>query len=440
MNAASTVLARPRLVSDAWPLWLVFGLFPLWWMLGLVVALWSTTFLLVAVYLAGRRGIRLPAGFGIWLLFLAWMGVSLSQIHDTNRLLAYVYRGGSYACATMLFIYVYNRRKDQLTGAVVVRLLALYWCYVAVGGLIATVRPNLQFATPMQHLLPHSITNNKLIYALVHPSAAQPSRILGFLVGRPEMPFDFTNAWGANYALTFPFLVLSWTYSGRRWRLVTQAIALASVVPVVLSLDRGLWISLGAGLVYAAIRLGLTGRGKTLVTFVSAAVVLGGIFLVTPLAGLVVSRAQHGHSDSGRASLYTQAIQLTALSPVFGYGAPQPSDAGPGKPSVGTHGQFWLVLVSQGVPGAVLFISWYAYMLLATGRRRDPLGLWCHIVIVIAMVQVPFYEQLPAPLSITMVAAALALSSAPRRSPVAAVSAARELARVRTPVPAGSRS
>jgi len=420
VKGMSALLARPRLLNQAWPLWLVFGLFPLWWALGLAVAVWGTAFVLVAIYLAGRPTLRLPAGFGLWLLFLFWMGVSVSQIHDSNRLLAYIYRAASYAAATVLFMYVYNQSKNRLSTALVVRIMALYWCFVAVGGLIATVRPTLQFATPVQHLLPGSVTHNKLIYSLVHPSAAQPSRILGFLVGRPEMPFDFTNAWGANYALTFPFIVLSWRYCGPTWRTVTRGIALASVVPVVFSLDRGLWISLGLGLVYAAVRLALAGRGKSLLAFTAAGLALGALLAATPLAGVVVDRAHKGHSDAGRASLYTQAISITAQSPVFGYGAPQPSIAGPDEPSVGTHGQFWLVLVSQGVPGAVLFLSWYAYMFLRTGRRRDPLGLWCHIVVVIAVIQVPFYEQLPAPLSITMIAAALALRSTPRGVPVAA--------------------
>lgn len=432
MTALSPALDRPRLLSNAWPLWFVFGLFPLWWALGTVVALWGATFILLAIYFAGRPGLRLPAGFLLWLLFLVWVGVSLSQIHDSNRLIAYLYRGGSYAAATMLFLYVYNQRKDRLPNGLVVRIMALYWCFVAVGGLIATVRPNLQFATPMSHVLPHSLTGSKQLAALFHPRAAQHSRILGFPVGRPVMPFAFTNGWGSNYALSFPFLVLSWRYCGRTWRLVTRGIAVASVAPVVFSLDRGLWISLGAGLLYGAGRLALAGRGKSLMATVFALLALGALLVVTPLGGLIISRAHHGHSDAGRARLYSQAVQITSQSPVFGYGAPQPSDAGPNKPSVGTHGQFWLVLVSQGVPGVALFLSWYAYMFLRTGRRRDPLGLWCHIVIVIAVVQLAFYEQLPAQLCITMVAAALALRSVPRRRP-ATIGAERELAPVLVP-------
>lgn len=426
MTALSPVMSRPRLVSPAWPLWLVFGLFPLWWALGLVVALWGTVCALVAVHFAGRRGLRLPLGFLLWLLFLTWMAVSLSQIHDVNRLIAYLYRGGNYLAATMLFVYIFNRSKEQLPTALILRILALYWCYIAVGGLIATVRPNLQFASPMAHLLPHSLTNTKQLYVLFHPRTAQLSHILGFPVGRPVMPFTFTNGWGANYALSFPFLVLSWRYCGAAWRWVTRVIAIASVAPVVFSLDRGLWISLSVGLLYAAVRLALQGRGKSLMLFFTGIFALGLLLVVTPLGALIIDRAHHGHSDAGRTALYTQAVQITSQSPVFGYGAPQPSNEGPDKPSVGTHGQFWLVLVSQGVPGVLLFLSWYVYIFLRTGMRRDSLGLWCHVIVVIALVQLPFYEQLPGPLCITMVAAAVALRGVLPRAPHA-VSAQREL-------------
>jgi hypothetical protein len=76
---------------------------------------------------------------------------------------------------------------------------------------------------------------------------------------------------------------------------------------------------------------------------------------------------------------------------------------------VGTHGQLWLVLVSQGVPGLLLFLGWYAYLWVSTLKRRNPVAFWCHIVVVIAIVQLSFYEQLPPPFTIVAVAAALTL-------------------------------
>lgn len=405
--AARPAPAPPLTVRGSWPIWLVFGLYPLWWALGLVVALWAVAAVALAAHLGVRRGLRVPPGFALWALFLLWMGVSLFQIDSGERLLAYVYRGAAYACATLLFLYVYNRR--QLPSSVVVRLMALFWCYVAIGGVVAVLLPTFNFSTPVEYLLPNGLARNRLINSLVHPQAAQASRFLGFLVGRPVMPFSFTNGWGSAYALSFPFLVLSWRYGTARWRVTTQLLAAASVVPVVLSLNRGLWISLTLGLLYAAVRLLMTGRGRSLVLLLGAATVVGALLVFSPLGSLIVDRADNGHSDAGRAHLYSQALELTAQSPVLGYGAPQPSDRGPEEPSVGTHGQFWLVLVSQGVPGAVLFLSWFAYLLAQALRRRDPLSLWCGTVVVIAIIQIPLYEQLPAPLSITMVAAALIL-------------------------------
>jgi len=399
----------PRLLPLAWPVWLVFGLYPLWWILGLGVFLWALTAVALIVALVSWRNLRVPAGFLLLLLFLGWMTVSLSQVTSSDRLLAWIFRGASYTCGALLFLYLYNAGEDRAPTRLIVRLMASYWCFIAVGGLVALIIPNLAFATPMEHLLPHSIAQNGLIQAFVHPQAAQPSRFLGFLVPRPQLGFPYTNAWGASYALSFPFLVLSWHFGGRVWVPLTRGLAIASLVPVVFSLDRGLWLSLGGGLVYAALRLAAAGKAKSLVAFASTAIVCAVLILATPLGGLVLSRAQHGHSDAGRSQLYDQSVALAEQSPIFGYGAPQPNIASPGDPSVGTHGQLWLVLVSQGAPGLLLFLGWYAYLFVGSLRRRSPVAFWCHIVIVVAIAQLAFYEQLPPPFSITAVAAALAL-------------------------------
>ncbi len=44
-----------------------------------------------------------------------------------------------------------------------------------------------------------------------------------------------------------------------------------------------------------------------------------------------------------------------------------------------------------------------------TRRATSALGFWCHIVIFISLIQLPFYGQLATQIQITMVAAALAM-------------------------------
>ncbi|MGH2768717.1 MAG: O-antigen ligase family protein, partial [Actinomycetota bacterium] len=192
----------------------------------------------------------------------------------------------------------------------------------------------------------------------------------------------------------------------RKWAL--GGFMVASLFPFVVSLDRGAWFSLGLGLAYATLRFGLRGNRRALAGAVAALVLGVGVVALTPLGGVVVDRLKNPHSNEGRMLLYQEAIKRTKESPVLGYGAPVKS-VRPDTPSVGTHGQLWLVLVSHGVPAALLFFAWWIALLLRTRRGTAPFGVWGHAVVLISLLQMGFYEQLAAPIHITMVAAALVL-------------------------------
>jgi polysaccharide biosynthesis protein PslJ len=183
-----------------------------------------------------------------------------------------------------------------------------------------------------------------------------------------------------------------------------------SVVPVVLSLNRGLWLSLAVGGIYAAVRLGATGHPRALIAAIAAIAVVIGVVAGTSLGDVVEQRAGPGHSDDARLDLYQQAIELTARSPVIGHGAPQESLRG--GASVGTHGQLWLLLVSYGIPGTLLYLAWYATVLVRTRRPGDPMLTWMRTTLVISLVQLPYYEHLPVPLFVIVTAGALALRRA----------------------------
>jgi len=77
-------------------------------------------------------------------------------------------------------------------------------------------------------------------------------------------------------------------------------------------------------------------------------------------------------------------------------------------PSVGTQGQLWLVLFSHGIPGMVLFVWWFLYQLWKMRAVSEPVAFWCHIMVFIAVVQLPVYGWLPAPMAIIMVGIGLA--------------------------------
>ncbi|MBA2578219.1 MAG: O-antigen ligase family protein [Euzebyaceae bacterium] len=396
-------------LHPAWPLVVVFVAYPLWWVLGVTAVMWTAVALLGGIALLTRRRVRVPRGFGIWLLFLAWMLISASQLSAFDRSVAFVYRGSAYLCATVLFIYVFNTPKEVLPDKTVIRLVAMFWVVVAGGGLLAMAFPTASFSSLAELVLPRSLLNVRFIESLVHLEFAQTSRILGFPIGRPRAPFAFTNAWGSNFALLTPFLVASWAAGSRRWSRLTRVMLLVSVVSVVVSLNRGMWLSLSLGLLYAAARFARQGRVRPLIGVGTLLATMVGIVYFTPLLGVVEGRQATPHSDAGRLALYQASINLARESPVLGYGAPQPSDLKEGGASIGTHGQFWLLLVSHGLPGLLLYVGWMLFALWHTRRGRSDVHVWCHVVIFISLVQMAFYEQVPTQITIVMVAAALAL-------------------------------
>ena len=51
-----------------------------------------------------------------------------------------------------------------------------------------------------------------------------------------------------------------------------------------------------------------------------------------------------------------ETVKEVMKSPVIGYGGPRPYDGPKLIPHLGTQGQFWLVLFSQGIVGAFFFV------------------------------------------------------------------------------------
>ena len=80
---------------------------------------------------------------------------------------------------------------------------------------------------------------------------------------------------------------------GRVWGRVLKVTLALSVVPIVFSLNRGLWLSLGVGLAYAAVRFGALRDTRRVMRVVGAVVVVGTLVAVSPLGGLVTARFSH---------------------------------------------------------------------------------------------------------------------------------------------------
>ena len=406
-----------RLLPPWWPLAAMTAGYPLWWALGLSAAVWPMMSALVLLprLISSRRQLKVPSGFGWWMLFIVWVVLSTTQISALSRLFSFGYRFSVYFAATLVFLYIYNESEERLPTNRVIGLLTGLWVSVAIGGHLGAVFPRLAFPSLVELVAPRSLTSNALINALVHPEFAQVSRLFGREIGRPHALFPFTNGWGSAWGILFP-VVMAW-FSLRRpslgAKLMVAGVLAISLYSVVLSLNRGLWISIVAALVYTTARFAGQRKILPIVMAVVAVALLATVLSLTSLGELVDSRSESGHSDEGRTSLYTQSLEISIERPILGWGTPQPRNDGKiGGPSVGTHGHVWLVLVSQGWVGLGLYFAWWSTLVLRTVRRAAVSDIWLHAVLIVTCVQMFFYEHTPIQLPLAMTVAAVLLRKA----------------------------
>src|SRR6266487_624154 len=374
--APGTYSRRPRrwfARHPAWPVTALLAGYPLWWALGLADYMFA---LLAIPMVAGmyawkvrqHRSIRLPPGFGLWLLFLVvtLAGVAMLTLTapDTvnspvsHRLLSYANRAANYGGVTVLLLYAGNLTERELSRRRLAWLLGLLAVYTAAGGLGGVLAPSFQFSSPALSLLPHSVQANSFIQASMHPGFAQLQDVIGVVQGRPKAPFDYTNARGK--------------------------VAL----------------------------LGAVAAGLTLVGFV---------FLASPLQQIVGQRLSHGKSNTIRASLSTVAVEDALSSPIIGYGdtrqqrgSPHSIAVGPtanclqcGQYAVGSNGQLWLLLVCSGFAGAALYFGFFAYAVWRYRRDTTPYGLAGTLALLLPFIYMFTYVAVVAPLGLTMLSYAL---------------------------------
>ncbi|HEY0167150.1 MAG TPA: hypothetical protein VGB75_08920 [Jatrophihabitans sp.] len=429
----SRPLARTRQLP-AWPVYALFAGFPVWWLLGLgafaVILIAIPMFLL----LIQRRNVEVPAAFWLWIGFVVWACVAALTLTSGSRLIGFSVRMGNYVGSSIVFLYIYNGR-DQLSNRTVLRALVLFFAVVVIGGYLGVLAPRGDFSTPMQSLLPANIANNEYVRTLVHPSFAEVQRPYGSprTFYRPSAPFPYTNSWGCNVALLAPLMVAAiMTFRRPAARLAIAALLAAALVPAFATLNRGMFLALGLVLAYASIRLALRGR------LLPLSVVLGGasVGLTVAVSVGVVARLQerlhYSRTNLGRATIYREAFDGAVDSPVFGHGAPQPSQTL--DVSIGTQGQVWNVMFSYGFVALALFLGWFALVVLQSWQARSQADLWVHATLFVAFATFFYYGYDGLQLTVVMAAAAMALRTyrgevaAAARRAAPAGSASRQLA------------
>ncbi len=390
-----------------WPVTLMVVAYPMWFLLGLGGFMWVVLAAPMAASLVRRRNLVAPRGSGLWAIFLVAVIGSAFSVDSAPRMAGFLLRFGYYAAATIFLLYLLNGGRSISVWRIV-RSFTIVWMFAIVGGYLAILLGDFSFRAPLWYLMPRFLLANELIETLVTPGFADLQDIVGFPVPRPKAPFPYTNSWGSMVALCTPFAIISMT--DRRVGLSPRLIRwflIAAIVPVVISLNRGLWLSLGAGVAYVAFRLAVGGRAQAVARLLVATLVIGAVLALSPLGNLVSSRVETGHSNEDRLGLAIAAVEGAAERPIFGWGAPRPNVRN--LPSVGTHGQIWLVTFSHGFVGAFGFVGALVAFFMGTRRQTTTSGLWAHAILVIAFVQMPVYLLIPHSLFAIMAAVVVAI-------------------------------
>lgn len=419
--------AKRGMLRPGWPLVGLLGFYPLWWVLGVGAFAFVLFAVPMAIDLGRRRRLKVPPGFGVWLLFLTWTVGSLLMFplsppdtvagSGSGRLLGIALNLASYLAATIALLYVANLPREDFSQRRLLRLLSTLFVVTVVGGLLGVVAPRFQFSAPLETLLPETVRSNAYTRALVHPTAAQIQDVLGGEQGRPAAPFGYANAWGNNFAILLPWwIAFMWMGRSRVRKGVALAVCAAALVPVLYSLDRALWVALVIAAAYGFFRT-LHATSRTRAVYIGGAIIATGLLLLTPARTIVASRASHGASNGIRAFLARAAIRGAEHSPVVGYGGtrktlgsnqsiavgPTPACPQCGRFGIGSNGQFWSVLFMQGFVGVTLYILFFVSTLRAFVRERAPVAIAGSLGILLMLFFMFFYVALPSALVLTMI-------------------------------------
>ena len=408
----------------AWPLLAMFASVPLLWLAGLFYLAWPLFGLLLIGMLAARREpVALPAGTGLWLVFCALVALSAGLLPRGSEALVAGLRLAFYITAPAVGLYAYTALREGQPWVRVFRPLCLFWLALVLLGWLGVLVPRLTATSPLEALLPGGLAGNPFVNDLVHLRVAEFSAQAARPIYRPSAPYAYTNTWGSTWALLVP-CVIAYLLSVPRGRLrLALLVSLPlSLPPAFLTLNRGMFVSLGAGLAVLSARA-IARRQSKVVVSVLAAVGLAAIAtLVIPVGDLIVARTSSSDTTTDRLSLYREALVMAQHAPLLGYGGPVTVDTTTANAPVGTQGQFWQVLVSHGVPALLIFLAWFLVVAVRLGRAVSPAGQWMATVPVVAVVQSPFYGITFHNLSVLFYATGLAMAAVdgPVRRPVRA--------------------
>lgn len=402
-------VGTPGSVLPRWPLTLAVAWFPLWWLLGLGSLIWILIAVPMLLLMFASRDVRAPRGFAIWLLFLVWMSFSFIALDNFGRFVGFAYRAALYFSLTVLFLYAYNLLR-RTAPEYIYGLLTIFFAGVVAAGFLGLLAPTLTIRTPMAYLMPGFLMANDLVRDMVVIRTTQFNPdAWAYIDPRPSAPFLYTNNWGNAYSLLLPVVVTDWVLRRRprvKFWLVGGLIG-ASLVPALLTLNRGMFLGLGLAAVVLAVRHAFRGNFRVLVLMAGAGVLGAATLSILPVEERLDNRLESSGTNYSRMTVYVETIEAVGRSPLFGYGAPRPTEST--VVPLGTQGQVWMVLFSHGFVGLLLFLGFLGALVLLTLRRVDLMGMTLNAVLVVLFVQSFYYGLLFQGLLIGFLVAAAAL-------------------------------
>jgi hypothetical protein len=386
----------------------------------------------MAWHLVRRRPVLTPPGFGLWMLFLGWVLVSTVMLSAnppgtvpstaSARLISVGFNVAGYAAATIILLYAGNLSEREFPRRRLVRQLGFFFLIVLGGGLLGTFAPTFQFTSLVEKMLPTRVAQDVFVKSLVHPAAAQLQDVLGFTSPRPSAPFGYTNTWGNCLALLLGWFVISWVLHVSAGRRILGLIALAATaVPIVYSLNRGLWIGIVLMVAIIAVRWALRGRMMLLGGVLVGALIVGIVLIQSPLGTLVQQRLDNGKSNDIRTFTTNRTLDVLTYSPVIGFGSTRAALGSAnsiaigqdlqcpkcGNPTLGSNGQLWLLLIAQGVGGTLLYVGFFLRSMWVYRRDRSPIGDAGMLAIALPLFFMFVYNALTMPLVISFLSIAL---------------------------------
>lgn len=145
------------------------------------------------------------------------------------------------------------------------------------------------------------------------------------------------------------------------------------------------------------------------------------MFALSPLQAMVTQRLDRPHSNDIRAFTVSATIAAAGTSPLIGYGNTRNAMGNHrtittgrsgwcptcGHPPLGSDGQLWYLMITQGFTGAALYVAFFAGAVRRHWRDRSPIGMAGVLVMILTLLYMFVYDGLFTPLSLYLISFAL---------------------------------